>query len=272
MDLSALYFTKCPKCQKLSLSTVSPSDLSNREEQQILEDIRLSMQNENIFIADGHHRYEVACTYRDQMRRRSLNLTGQESFNYIMAYFSNADSRGLTIFPIHRLIRLDSQFDLSYFLHALTDYFDIEEVKDRTRFFFLMEKGGLTEHVLGMYRDKRYWLLRLKNIKILDTEMQDKPREYRSLDVSILNHIVLKKLLKCDLEDKDTIIFNNDAEELIRQVDSEAQKTAFFLNPVKIEQIIAVALNGNKMPAKSTYFYPKVISGLVINKFKESKD
>jgi uncharacterized protein (DUF1015 family) len=130
-----------------------------------------------------------------------------------------------------------------------------------------MEKGGRTEHVLGMYKDKKFWLLRLKNIKILDKLISDKPKVYRSLDVAILNTIVLKKTLGLDLESKENLKFSPDAEEFINEVDGNPLSVAFFLNPVQIQQIIWVALTGERMPHKSTYFYPKVLSGLVINKF-----
>jgi len=119
-----------------------------------------------------------------------------------------------------------------------------------------------------MYKDKKYWLLRLKNIKILDKEIHDKPKEYRSLDVSILNHMVLKKILGSDPENKENLSFNPQIDELIEQVDNDNSYVAFFLNPVRIQQIISVALNGERMPPKSTYFYPKVLSGLVINKIE----
>jgi uncharacterized protein (DUF1015 family) len=145
----------------------------------------------------------------------------------------------------------------------------VEEVKDKTQFFFLMEKAGQrTEHVLGMYKDRKYWLLRLKNVRLLNKMIPQEPPEFRSLDVSILNYIVLKKILGIDLEDKERLIFSPQTEGLIEEVDNHASYIAFFLNPVKIEQIIAVALSGKKMPAKTTYFYPKVLSGMVINKFK----
>jgi uncharacterized protein (DUF1015 family) len=232
----------------------------------LLEGIQASMQAENIFVADGHHRYEVACAYRDEMKKKLGAVTGEEDFNYILSYFTNTDSHGLSILPIHRLVKLDAPADLDNSRLKLKDYFDLEEIKEKTRFFFLMEKGGRTEHVLGMYKDRRYWLLRLKNVKILDSLLGDKPKEYRTLDVSILNHIVLKKILEVDTQNKENIKFSPSAEEFIEQADSNGSYIAFFLNPVKIEQIIAVALKGERMPPKSTYFYPKVISGLVINK------
>ncbi len=236
----------------------------------ILDAIKAKMQEENIFIADGHHRYEVACAYRGEMNKKLGLPQPDAGFNYILAYFTNTDSSGLTILPIHRLVKFALKPDINKFISSMKDYFDVEEVKDKVKFFFLMEKGGRGEHLMGMYSDKKYRLLRLKNIKILDRMINDKPLEFRSLDVSILNYIVLKKILGIDLEDKDNLIFSPNTNELIEKVDSDDSYIAFFLNPVKVQQIISVALTGQNMPAKSTYFYPKVLSGLVINKHEDS--
>jgi len=233
----------------------------------ILANIESKMSKEDIFIADGHHRYEVAMMYREEMKKRSGGIMGEENFNYILTYFTNVNSQGLTILPIHRLAQLDSDFLWDNFVTKLRDAFDVEEVKDKTRFFFLMQKGGRSEHLMGMYKDKKYWLVRLKNIKIIDKEISDKCKEYRTLDVSILNYLVLHKILGIDLENKQGIVFSPDEEELIRKADGDNSTIVFFLNPVKVEQIMAVALKNEKMPPKSTYFYPKLASGLVISKF-----
>lgn len=235
----------------------------------LLSKIQAKMEDEDIFIADGHHRYEVACAYREQMKKRRSAITGEEDFNYILTYFTNTQSQGLSILPIHRLVRVSSGLKWEGFLFNLKDYFQLNEVNDKMRFLFLMRKAGFTEHVLGMYKDRRYWLLRLRNIRVLDKIMVDKPKVYRSLDVSILNYIVLKKILGFNLEDKENITFSPHVEELIKEVDNNDAFIAFFLNPVKVEQITAVALGGERMPPKCTYFYPKVLSGLVINKYEE---
>ncbi|MDD5568177.1 MAG: DUF1015 domain-containing protein, partial [Candidatus Omnitrophica bacterium] len=105
-----------------------------------------------------------------------------------------------------------------------------------------------------------------KNIRILDKLIGDKPKEYRSLDVSILNQIIFKDILGYDSANKNNLKYSACADDFIEAQDRDPLSIAFFLNPVQMEQIIAVALNGFKMPAKSTYFYPKVLSGLVINK------
>lgn len=242
------------------------------DESDALDAIESSMENENMFIADGHHRYEVSCAYRDLMREKSgANFSGEEDFNYCLSYFTNTDSRGLSISPIHRLFKLDTELDLADFILRAKEYFDVDQVRDKTRFFFLLEKAGCAEHLLGVYKDKKYFLLRLKNIKILDKLIVDKPKEYRTLDVAILNYLVLKNILNFDLENLPAVRYNPDPEEFIKEVDADPLKVAFFLNPVKIGQIIDVALGGNKMPPKSTYFYPKVLSGLVINKLEEPK-
>lgn len=234
---------------------------------EILKFIEEKMSDEAIFIADGHHRYEVACAFRDQMKQKSGAITGEEDFNYILAYFTNIDSRGLTILPIHRQVKLNSKPDIGNFGAGLAGYFDVEEIKERAKFFFLLTKAGEREHTLGMYNDKKFWLLRLKSARTLDKIICDKSPEYRALDVSILNHIVLSGILGLDPENNEAVTFSPDADELIRQASSDGRYIAFFLNPAKVQQITAIALSGEKMPPKSTYFYPKVLSGLVINKF-----
>jgi uncharacterized protein (DUF1015 family) len=228
------------------------------------------MEAENIFIADGHHRFEVACAFRDEMLQKADKPSGEEDFNYTMAYFTNTDMHGLCILPVHRVVTLGRRIDTNNLILVLKEYFDLEEVKDKdkTRFFFLLEKAGRQEHVIGMYKDSRRWLLRLKNIKILDKVMGDRPLQFRQLDVSIFNQMVLNRLISSGTEEAD-IIYTHNASDVLEAVDYNPAALGFLLNPAKIEQIIAVALSGEKMPPKSTYFYPKVLSGLVINKHQE---
>ncbi|MBU0709772.1 MAG: DUF1015 domain-containing protein [Candidatus Omnitrophica bacterium] len=161
------------------------------QDRDVLERIEKEMKKENIFIADGHHRYEVARTFREQMKKRYKGAKQDKDYNYILAYFTNTDSRGLTILPVHRLLKLRARREFDSLRLRLKEYFFVEEIKDRMQFFFRMQRGGRTEHLLGMYGNKKYWLLRLKNIKIPDMIIKEKSKDYRSLDVAILNHIVL---------------------------------------------------------------------------------
>lgn len=234
---------------------------------QLLKDVESKISAEDIFIADGHHRYEVAQAYRQELKDKGEAISEEDKRNYILAYFTNTDPRGLEIMPIHRLVKSNRGLSAEAVISGLKHNFDVEEVRDKTRFFFLLRKGGRNEHLIGMYKDKRFWLIRLKNIKILDREFPGKPKEYSKLDVSILNSLVLDKVMHIDPQDKESLSFSPHADELILRVDEDSSRVAFFMNPVTVEQIISLALKGEKMPAKSTYFYPKVLSGLVINKF-----
>jgi len=235
----------------------------------LISEIESSMENELVFIADGHHRYEVSCVYRDFMRSRTGRVSGEEDFDYMLSYFTNTGSRGLSVLPIHRLLILKQPFESEEFRLKIKENFDLIEIKDKARFFFLMQKAGATEHLIGLYKEKKFWLLRLKNVKILDKLILDKTKEYRTLDVSILNYLIFKRVFGLDPDDLKNVIYSPDPDWLIEEAGCDNQRIVFFLNPVKTQQIIAVALSGSKMPPKSTYFYPKVLSGLVINKFCE---
>ena len=236
----------------------------------ILRKIQGYMEDEDIFIADGHHRFEVACAYRDAELQKIEKPSGEEDFRYTLAYFTNTDTRGLCILPVHRIVTLGSVIDTNNLILALKEYFDVEEVKDKDkiRFFFLLEKAGRNEHAIGMYKDGQYWLLRLKNVKLLDKVMGDRPPAFRQLDISIFNQMVLSRLVSSGIQETG-IVYTQNANEVLEAVDQNPASIGFLLNPAKIEQVTAVALSGEKMPPKSTYFYPKVTSGLVINKHQE---
>jgi len=240
------------------------------DDPQMLERVAAKMKDEDVFIADGHHRYEVSCAYRNERRAAVSRPTGEEDFNYILAYFTNVHSQGLTILPIHRVVSLEKAPDWDALGAGLREYFSVEEIKGRDKFLFLIQKAGQREHAVGLYAPGHFWLLRLKNMRYVNTRMPDKSAEYRSLDVAILNTLVFKNVLGVEPQDvKNAIGYTADAEEAMSAADNDPTKIAFLLNPTRIDQIVSVASHGEKMPPKSTYFYPKVESGLVVYKFEE---
>jgi len=182
-----------------------------------------------------------------------------------MAYFTNVESRGLLILPVHRLVK-NIELPEELIITKLRQYFELEEIKEKHNFLFYLQKAGLRQPTLGLYKKGRFFILRLKNITILDKIIKDKPPPYRRLDISILNYIVFKEILNIDPEDKEKVFFGTDVEQLITKVDTGEGSLLFLLNPVKIEEMIKIASLGHRLPSKSTYFYPKVLSGLVINK------
>jgi uncharacterized protein (DUF1015 family) len=237
---------------------------------EILEMFQVQLSNKNIFIADGHHRYEVSLMYREQIRKELGDSAAEGDFNYVMTYFTNVESKGLTILPVHRLVN-GVDMSIPQLKEKLQEFFDVEEMEERVRFFFLMAKSGSRQPTLGLYKDRKFFLLRLKNIRILDKIIINKPKEYGRLDVSILNHLVFNRVLGIEPDSKDMVIYNQNADELIISVDAKRDSLAFFLNPVKVEQMLSVAAKGERLPPKTTYFYPKVLSGLAINKFNDGK-
>jgi len=228
-----------------------------------------SMRDRKIFIADGHHRYEVAVTYRNKMREiDSLNNNEERSYDYIMAYFTNVESKGLVILPVHRLVK-DVEVPEAILKEKLSNYFEIQPIKEKHDFFLYLQKSGFKQPTIGMYRKGVFFVLRLKTLSILDKILKDKPQLYRRLDISILNYIILKEILNIDPdnpENKERLNFATEIDKLIMEANTHKDSLVFILNPIKIEDVIAVGLKGYRLPPKSTYFYPKVISGLLINK------
>lgn len=144
-------------------------------------------------------------------------------------------------------------------LSFLEEFFRMDRVKNKNDFMVLLTKAGQNEHAFGLYTKDGYLLLRLKNKALIDKTIQEGSKDYRRLDATILKYFVFDKL---GVQSED-IIYTKDALEVISQVDEGIADAGFIMNPVRIQQLKAVALNGERMPPKTTYFYPKVLSGLV---------
>jgi uncharacterized protein (DUF1015 family) len=228
-------------------------------DEKVVNKIIRDLRDKSVFIADGHHRYEVAMEFRRQMIAQKGLVTGEEDFNYIMAYFTNLDSQDLLILPTHRLIkRLPGQLDF------LEEYFRVEKVKTKDQLLVLLAKSGMNEHAFGLYQKDRIHLLRLKNEAFVDRIIKEGSPAFRRLDVSILKGFILDRLNIVSEE----LSFTNSVDEAMDRVDKGEAEAAFLLNPVKISQLREVALAGERMPPKTTYFYPKVLSGLLVNRFE----
>ncbi len=222
----------------------------------LIEEITGSFDGQNLFIADGHHRYEVSKRYREMMLAKAPDATGEEPWNYVMTYFTNIDSKELQIFPIHRILKSFPK-DLAF----LEEIFRMDFIKNRQDLPVMMAKAGRNEHAVGLYTKKGAYLLRLKNMMQIEQYIKEGSRDYRGLDSLILKAFVLDKL---EIKSEDVTYCNMDIEGCFSAVDNGQGAAAFILNPVRIEQLRAIALNGEKMPPKSTYFYPKALSGIAL--------
>ena len=235
------------------------------------------LDNKPLFIADGHHRYETALNYRDEMRAAHPHFTGKEAFNFVLMYFANMDDQGMTIFPTHRVIHSLADFSVATFVQKLGDDFLLsEETIDSTDSAALaalrqrLAVAGQSRRTLGLYLGKgRFLSLTLEDEKRMDRLFDPRaPAALRTLDVSILHRLILEQYLNITVqaqEAQSNLRYCKGFSEPFAQVDRGEGQLAFLLNPTRMSEVRDVANAGEKMPQKSTYFYPKLLSGLVIN-------
>lgn len=227
------------------------------DDEAIISEINESMSGQNLFIADGHHRYQVAQEYRQGKLKRKTNSTGKEDFNYVMTYFTNLDSKELQILPMHRIVtKLPKKLDF------LEKFFRIDKVSSKGDLLILLAKAGKNEHAFGLYTAQGIQLLRLKSKALIEKHIKEGSKDYKSLDAMILKTFVFDRV---GLTPED-IIYTKDMKTVTDMVDDGQADAGLIMNAVKISQLKAIALNGEKMPPKTTYFYPKVLSGLTVYK------
>lgn len=215
------------------------------------------IDGQNLFICDGHHRFEVAGQMRREALKKGKKTTGEESYNYVMTYFTNMDSKDLQIFPLHRIVK---KFPIS--VNLLEQYFRIDKVKTKVDWLILLARAGQNEHAFGLYNKQGMFLLRLKNKMLIDKMVKEGSKDYRSLDAAILKAFILDQVGVAD----EDIVYSKDPDEVLQAVNEASAEAGFILNPVQVAQLRAIALNDERMPPKTTYFYPKVLSGLTIYK------
>jgi uncharacterized protein (DUF1015 family) len=234
------------------------------------------MLDKSCIIADGHHRYGTGLIYS----RQSPNPAAE----YQMIAFTNTCHKGLVILATHRLVGNLRNFDPVKLIAALKENFEIIEYKfslkngDKTAAKQKMLSQMKTECIngkiaFGIYSSKVFYTAVLKNKQAMNSATSGLSTFWKSLDVSVLHKLILEELLGLNDEQlasgnnveyiKDT---NNAIDESIAEIDKGRKQVAFFMNPVKMEQLKAVTDAGEKMPQKSTYFFPKIYSGLTINK------
>jgi uncharacterized protein (DUF1015 family) len=233
-----------------------------------------------IFIADGHHRYETALHFRDLMRAKEQGdpaKTQRRPYNYVMMTLVSAEDPGLVILPIHRLLRHLPGGSLDGYLAQLTPQFTIErlpvpsdpEAAASALLSRLRQiKDGI--HCFGLYGGEgRAYLLTLADERVLEAKVEeDKPLVYRRLDVTIVQTLLIEgpwSRYGVNNLSEDALSYHHDATEAIRMVQQGGWAATILLNPTKITEVQAVAGAGLRMPPKSTFFYPKLLSGLVIH-------
>ena len=226
------------------------------------------MRDKELFIADGHHRYESALEYRNELMKSTPAHTARAGYNYVMSYFANMENGGLKILPVHRGIRSFEGFDRKGLIVEVGKYFDIKMFNNLKELLDEM-RNQKAKHRIGMYvGGSEFYLLGLKDERITKGLIKGRAEIFCELDVAILHVLIIEKVLGISPESQQSITYSEKINEMVTKVRDGSHCVAFFLRPVKVSEFKAIVEAGEVMPKKSTYFYPKLLSGLVINKIE----
>lgn len=230
------------------------------QEQDIVNKISRFMSNKSIFIADGHHRYETALNLRDFLRKQNNDSADEiRPYDFVMMMFVNFYDEGLKIFPTHRVVGLDESSDEKELLNKLKNYFDIEVLEENNYGEFLKRDNHCN---IVMLIDDKYYGLSIK-----DDNYEKLHPIYRKVDTYILQELILKGVLGMSEErllNKEGITFVQSEEE-VKKIVRRKKAIGFIMNGIPIDVVREISESGNVMPQKSTYFYPKLQTGLVFN-------
>jgi uncharacterized protein (DUF1015 family) len=218
-----------------------------------------------VIIADGHHRYETALKYRAEMRAQYPNAPDNAGFNYRMVTLVSLDDPGLVILPTHRLIHLDQPLNRADLLARVAAYFEVTTFTHQAGLETALETAHHhSQPALGLY-DGNFTLLTLRSPDIMTHLLPESSATWRMLDVTIAHELFIERVLGIDKE----AVANKERVDFIREVnlgyEAVAQRRADYLlilNPTRIEQVQDCTAGGERMPQKSTDFYPKMLNGV----------
>ena len=235
----------------------------------VIAKLTADFADRKLYIADGHHRYETAVNYRNYCRENGISKEGDPQ-DYQMIYLVDMEHPGLVVFPTHRLVRGLAEFNKHNVLAGCEEFFDIEKYTSVGNMNTLLtKKYNEGKKAFSFYCGKGEWyLLTLKDIAVMSRVLPNVSPASQQLDVSVLHSLVLEKTMGIDKENmanQINLTYTKFFEEAIVSVDKGESQCSFILNPTRVTEIRDVAAAGEKMPQKSTYFYPKMITGMVMN-------
>jgi uncharacterized protein (DUF1015 family) len=244
------------------------------DDQKTLKTITDVLKEKILFIADGHHRYQTSINYAKEKKEQSGNKDPNAPFNYIMVVLCNMFDPGLSILPTHRLINM-SNVKFDDLIRKLEKYFIVEkkQINEKKRDYQKIGKKIMDDiateqnHKFALYIKDVYYILKLKDEHAMDDLANDHSKTWRILDVSILHKLILEQILGInDKNLEEHVKYTRVEAEAIQYVDDGKYNFSFFINATKIDQLKTIANACEHMPQKSTYFLPKMLSGLVIYK------
>ncbi len=237
--------------------------------------ISSNLAQQPLYIADGHHRYESALAYQRERRTYCSAVPEEEPFDFVMMTLVDFSDPGLVILPAHRLVRGMSKSTLNELITRLGTFFEVEEVPlnmtniSRQVNDLLVEETGEVKLILYGLIKEHLLVLKLRDYSTVSPMIPYFHSElYKRLDVSIVDHVILEELLGLSHDMAGVSLdYSYDGLEAINRVLDQEYQLAFIVSPLRPEAVKAIADSGDRMPRKSTYFYPKVPAGLVFYRF-----
>jgi uncharacterized protein (DUF1015 family) len=245
-------------------------------DEQSLKDIPAAMSKRTIYIADGHHRYETALNYRQWLKEVDPEFNDHHPANYVMMSLSSLEDPGMVIFPAHRLLKDVPEEAMASLIPKLKDFFNVQKISMNQGIDMALLKAdaalAANKHrnavIVYIKNDSAIYVLVLKDGVMQERYGSELPEPLLDLDVTVLTRLIMMDLLGFDqarLDDSTKISYRTTSQDATDAVIDGKADIAFILNPTRIEQVQRVAEHGLIMPRKSTYFYPKIISGQVMN-------
>jgi uncharacterized protein (DUF1015 family) len=225
--------------------------------------VQKAMENKKLVITDGHHRYESAVAYRDEMRKKE-KWTEDSAFNFQMCYMVPVQDEGLVVLPTHRLLRESKLTNDT--LKALEHFFTVSEIAPTVEALESYLKSHTEEHAFCIYDGSKAYSLLLRNEKnAFELVNAGCPTEVCILDVVILRDVVFKHIMKVgNLKMDEHILYAESTRSALEKVDTGQAKLAFLVNPINPETVWQIAQKNWRLPEKSTDFYPKPVSGVMM--------
>jgi len=225
-----------------------------------------------LYMADGHHRYETALAYQQERTRISTGktlrpLTGKEAFNYVMMTLVDFSDPGLVILPVHRLVRNIAPSALDRFENRLKRTFALKYIPLTENLISSLKykmDGGALLGILGLVPQSLVLLKQRPDISFEDVMPKNHSQPYKNFSISLLNHLILDRMLGIK-QDSENIAYAVDIEQICQQIKDGKYQLAFLSNSPSPEVIKTITDASDRMPRKSTYFHPKLPTGLVMN-------
>ncbi|MCX6180044.1 MAG: DUF1015 domain-containing protein [Chlorobiales bacterium] len=233
---------------------------------ELIEKLQESLLQRTVYIADGHHRYETGVNYRNERAAGNPSHTGNEPYNFILVYLANIYDEGLLIFPIHRLVHSLEGFDAETLKARLKEFFIVTELQDRASLKAFLEHEP-SNYAYGVVTSSNVYGICLKTDQ--DTLFDPaRPEALKRLGLVLLHDLVLGRLLGISSEamaKQTNLLYVKDDREVFDAVATGSVQVGFVVKPTTVEQVQAVSEAGEVMPQKSTFFYPKIMTGLLFN-------